>query len=81
MAWRTIFQFHAVCHLDMLAGITYTEFSDQDESEPGCPRLKSTYAITAHFHFAKHFTSGRLRPLALKRAAAGANAGVPPGGK
>jgi hypothetical protein len=31
----------------MLAGITYTEISDQAEPEQGCPRLKSTYEITA----------------------------------
>jgi hypothetical protein len=45
----------------MLAGITYTEISDQDESEPGCPRLKSTYEITAHFPFVKYAALGRLR--------------------
>jgi hypothetical protein len=44
----------------MLAGITYTEISDQDEPEQGCPRLKSTYDITAHFPFAKHIFSGKL---------------------
>jgi hypothetical protein len=44
----------------MLAGITYTEISDQDEPEQGCPRLKSTYNITAHFPFAEHIILAKL---------------------
>jgi hypothetical protein len=57
---HTISQFYVVCRLDMLAGITYTEISDQAELEPGCPRLKSTYEITAHFPFAKYNILGKF---------------------
>jgi hypothetical protein len=53
----------------MLAGITYTEISDQDEPEQGCPRLKSTYDITAHFPFAEYIFSGKLCLWGLSGAA------------
>jgi hypothetical protein len=57
----------------MLLGITYTEVSDQAEPEQGCPRLKSTYDITAHFPFAEYIILGKLCLGALFGAAVRSN--------
>src|ERR1700730_13994839 len=75
---RTNFQFSVVCCLDMLAGIFYTEISDQTESEPGCPRLKSTYEITAYFPYAEHIISGKLCLGAVLGLAVGSKSIVSP---